>query len=123
MAKPIDYEFEGKKLKLCLSVAVVMEIKDRFGSLEEMGQRIEEEDKASTLDDITWLFAAMCFAGKAYAELTGDDSVDTWTQEQLRTLVDLNELPELMDVVSRAMASGKEQTVEVEAEKNTSATT
>ena len=118
MAKPTDYEFEGKKLKLCLSVSVVMEIKNRFGSLEKMGEKIEEEDSASALDDVTWIFAALSSAGAAYAKLKGEENVENWTYEELIHLVDLQDLEEIMGIVSAAISGSKETTVEAEAGKN-----
>ena len=119
MARVTDYELAGKNLKLTMSVAVVMQIKNKFGSLEAMGEKMSGEDSADNLDNAVWLLAALSSAGAAYVKLTAGEEIDNWTYEELKALIGLDDLEEVMSVLTNVMSGSKEQTVEVEETKNT----
>lgn len=117
MARITDYELAGKNLKLTMSVATVMQIKNKFGSLEAMGDMVSGEDSAENLDNAVWLLAALSSAGAAYVKLTTGEDVNGWSYEELKMLIGLDDLSDVMSVIADAMNGSKAQTVEVE-EKN-----
>lgn len=118
MARVTDYELAGKNLKLTMSVATVMQIKNKFGSLETMGEKMSGEDSADNLDNAVWLLAVLSSAGAAYVKLTAGEETDGWSYEELKMLIGLDDLQEIMSVLADAMSGSKQQTVEVEETKN-----
>lgn len=112
-----------RELPMCFSLRVVDACAERFGGLDGLDTALAGGgDSMQTLRNCVWLLAQMLEAGRRYDALNGADAPLPPADDELLDLFGLDDLSDLRGELARAMAAGSQRSIEVEPEKNGTAT-
>lgn len=111
----------GREYPLNFSTGASIEIKKKFGSVEEMGNKMMGGDVAEALETLTWLLEILLHQGAAYHKLVTGKELEVPSTEELQVIVGIDNVNELTGAVLNALQGGARREVEVE-EKNQEAT-
>lgn len=111
----------GREYPLNFSTRASIEIKKKFGGVEELGQKMMGGDVAEALETLTWLLDVLLRQGAAYHRIATGEALETPSAEDLEVIVGIDSVAELTEAVLNALQGGARREVEVE-EKNREAT-
>jgi len=119
--KKVEYEIAGRRLSLLLSVYTAKKLTEKYGSLEDMSEKLENKSAVEQLEDLAFIIVLLADAGRKYAELIGEtDLPDTITQEELEVALPMTAetLAELYQKISDTMQVKGDLEIKNENEKN-----
>lgn len=109
---------------MCFSVAVMKQVNERFGSLEEMQSTLMNTGNTlNAMEDVIWLLYTMIRSAIKYQQLEGvKDIPELPDYEMFPYICDISDLANLKSAIMGTISSSSEASVSVEAPKNAETT-
>lgn len=109
---------------MCFSVAVMKQVNERFGSLEEMQSALMNTGNTlNAMEDVIWLLYTMIRSAIKYQQLEGvKDIPELPDYEMFPYICDISDLANLKSAIMGTISSSSEASVSVEAPKNAETT-
>lgn len=109
---------------MCFSVAVMKQVNERFGSLEEMQSALMNTGNTlNAMEDVIWLLYTMIRSAIKYQQLEGVmDIPELPDYETFPYICDISDLANLKSAIMGTISSSSEASVSVEAPKNAETT-
>lgn len=109
---------------MCFSVAVMKQVNERFGSLEEMQSTLMNTGNTlNAMEDVIWLLYTMIRSAIKYQQLEGvKDIPELPDYEMFPYICDISDLANLKSAIMGTISTSSEASVSVEAPKNAETT-
>jgi len=122
MKRIVEVEIAGKQYPLNFSVSAAKEVAERYGSIENLADAIQEKDSAGAMCEIVWLLALLMKQGANWYRIMEGVDREVLTAEQLESVLGVYDIIDMQECLFAAMTAGAERTVEVEEGKNAETT-
>jgi len=105
----------GAEYGLALTVRATKDIAEKFGSLEEFGETLQQQSPADAIDSTVWL---ICLLANQWVNIHNrrnpSDLREPLTQDDVEMFVDVLELTQLRHAIEGAFASGTKRQVQAD---------
>lgn len=107
----------NKEYITCFSVRVMMNIREKYGDIEDGMQKVA--GGFENLEDDFWIVYEMMKAGAKYAEMEGLENPPVPEYETLYDLVDMHDMRTLVKSIVSTIKTGSETEIETEPSEET----
>lgn len=121
--RTVYIEIGGKEYPLRFSIGASKAIAEKFGSFEEMTEKIKSDGNAEAIEAIVWIMALLVEQGCAYKNLfesdvpkpdnapVKDGKYIPITKEYLEIGMDLSDMAEIKTKIFEALSGGKKRDI------------
>lgn len=104
----------GEDYPLLLSMRAVYEISKRWGGVETAFLEIEKMPEHEQVEAVVWLASILLEEGANYSELETGEEIRRFTENELFTLLNINDLQPIFNKLVETVIAGQQTEISVE---------